>query len=357
MKTATLRVVTLAVIVAAGLGFASLWAQQAGTGQIHGTVRDQTGGAIAGATLTITNVAGGVTRNLTADGNGMYSASDLRPGTYTARATFPGFQPWQRTNILLEAGGDQAIDAVLLPGTSSGITIVTVPPGAPLRILCSTAVHTPVEDMVRQLERAAGRAITIDWDSSQRLSAKIDAGEAFDIAILSLPNIDTFVQKGAITTASRVYLGRTGAGIGVRKGSPRPDVSTREKLKQVLLNAKSIAMNPTGASSIHFNRVVAEMGITEQLKPKMMLNAEPGRPQKDVEEGKAELVWTQITEIKPYPGLEVAGPLPPDVQSYTEMYMGVAAKSSDAAAASAVIKFLTSDAAKPTFRAAMVEVR
>ena len=74
-------------------------------------------------------------------------------------------------------------------------------------------------------------------------------------------------------------------------------------------------------------------------------------------EGKADLVWTQVTEIKPYPELEVAGPLPPDVQSYTEFYIGVAHGSSDDLAAGAVVKFLTSDAAKPTFKAAFVEVR
>ena len=228
---------------------------------------------------------------------------------------------------------------------------------APLRMLCSTAVHTPMEEMQAQLLRMAGRPVTIDWDSSTRLSAKIDAGEPFDIAVLSADNMNTYVQKGAITAASRVYLGRTGAGIAVKAGAKKPDVSTREKLKQVLLNAKFIAMNPTGASSVHFNRVVAEMGIAEQMKPKLMLNAEPGRPQKDVEEGKAEMVWTQITEIKPYPGLELVGPLPADVQNYTEFYVGVATKSSDAAAAAAVVKYITSDAAKPVFRAASVEVR
>jgi molybdate transport system substrate-binding protein len=228
---------------------------------------------------------------------------------------------------------------------------------APLRILCSTAVHTAMEEMKPQLERAAGRAVKIDWDSSTRLSAKIDAGETFDIAILSVPNMDTYVQKGAITASSRQYLGRTGAGMAVRAGAPKPDISTPEKLKQALLNAKSITMNPTGASAIHFNRIVAEMGIADRLKPKLMLDAEPGRPQKNVAEGKAELVWTQVTEIKPYPELEMVGPLPASLQSYTEFSIGVAAKSSDAAAAGAVVKFLTSDAAKPTFRAAYVEVR
>jgi molybdate transport system substrate-binding protein len=260
-----------------------------------------------------------------------------------------------RANMILAAALGAVLGLASLRGQQTAPRQNTG--GQALRMWCSTAVHMPLEEMRAQLERAAGRPVTIAWDSSQRLTAKIDAGEAFDIAVLTTDNMNTSVQKGVITAASRVYLGRTGAGIAVKAGAKKPDVSTREKLKQVLLNAKSIAMNPTGASSVHFNRVVAEMGIAEQIKPKLMLNAEPGRPQKDVEEGKAELVWTQITEIKPYPGLELAGPLPADVQSYTEFYLGVAAKSSEATAAAAVVKYITSDAAKPTFRAAMLEVR
>jgi molybdate transport system substrate-binding protein len=169
--------------------------------------------------------------------------------------------------------------------------------------------------------------------------------------------MDSYVQKGVIAADSRAYLGRTGAGIGIRAGVLKPDISTPEKLKQALLNAKSITMNPTGASAIHFNRIVAEMGIAEQLRPKLILDAEPGRPQKNVAEGKAEMVWTQVTEIMPYPELAVAGALPAELQSYTEFAIGVSAKSSRAAAAGAVAKFLTSAEAAPIFRAKYVEVR
>lgn len=227
---------------------------------------------------------------------------------------------------------------------------------APLRMFCSTAVHTPMEAIKPQLERAAGRPVTIVWDSSQRLSAKIDAGEAFDIAVLATERMNTHVQKGAVTAASRVYFGRTSVAMAVRAGAPKPDISTREKLKQVLLNTKSIAMNPTGASGVHFNRIIEEMGIAEQIKPKMVLSAEPGSQPRNVAQGRAEMIWTQSTEIGPYPGIEMIGPLPPDVQSYSTFEIGVAAKSASAAAAEAVVKFVTSDAAKPTFRAAYVEV-
>jgi molybdate transport system substrate-binding protein len=228
---------------------------------------------------------------------------------------------------------------------------------APLRLLCSTAVRAAIEEMRPQMERAARRPVTVAFDSSQRLSAMIDAGERFDIAVLSADSMNGYVQKGVIKADSRAYLGRTGVGIGVRAGAPKPDVSTPEKLKQALLSAKSITLNPTGASFAHFNRIAAQLGIAEKLKPKLMLDAEPGRPQKNVAEGKAEMVWTQVSEIAPYPELSVAGALPAELQSYTDFYIGVSAKSADHIDAAAVVKFLTSAEAKPVFTKKYVEVR
>jgi len=228
---------------------------------------------------------------------------------------------------------------------------------APLRVLCSNGVKAAVEELRPQIERATGRRLVIVFDSSQRLMGKIDTGETFDVAILSSANIETLVQKGTIAAGSRADIGRTGVGVGVRAGARKPDISTPEALKQTLLNAKSIAMNPTGASINYFNRAVVSLGIAEAVKPKLMLDAEPGRPQMNVAEGKAELVWTQIPEIRFFPGLELAGTLPAELQGYTEFAGGVAAKSGNAQAAAAMMRFLGSPAATAIFRAKDVEAR
>ena len=228
---------------------------------------------------------------------------------------------------------------------------------AELRVVCSNGVKAAVEELRPQIERAIGRRVAIVFDSSQRLTGKIDAGEAFDVAILSSDNINTLMQKGTVAAGSRADIGRTGVGIGIRAGARKPDISTPEALKQTLLNAKSIAMNPTGASINYFNRAVASLGIAEAVKPKLMLDAEPGRPQMNVAEGKAELVWTQMPEIRFFPGLELAGNLPAEFQGYTEFAAGVAARSGNAQAAAAMMRFLGSPAATAIFRAKDVEAR
>jgi hypothetical protein len=100
-------------------------AAQINTGRIVGTVTDQSGGVIAGATVVVTNSQTGVSRNLIADAAGEYAAPNLNPGTYTVRVTAPGFQGFERQNINLEVGKDARIDAQLIPGQISQTIQVT----------------------------------------------------------------------------------------------------------------------------------------------------------------------------------------------------------------------------------------
>ncbi len=111
---------------------------QVNTGRILGTVTDQTGGVIAGATVTVTNTQTGVARNLVTDGAGEYNAPNLLPGTYTVRATSTGFQAFERQNITLEIGQDARIDAQLSPGKIT--QTVEVSAAAPLLDTTSAVV-------------------------------------------------------------------------------------------------------------------------------------------------------------------------------------------------------------------------
>ena len=98
---------------------------QVSNGRISGTVKDQTGGSISGAMVTVTDVARGLARNLTTDDTGSYLAPNLIPGAYSVKVTFTGFQAWERTNIALGVGGELAIDAVLQPGSQTQTVTIT----------------------------------------------------------------------------------------------------------------------------------------------------------------------------------------------------------------------------------------
>jgi Carboxypeptidase regulatory-like domain/TonB dependent receptor len=119
------RLATVLVVVYVTLLFCGTAYPQGNTGRILGVVTDQSGGYVAGAKVTITDVARGVSQTLTADSDGAYVAINLLPGTYSVRVEYKGFKTFERKNILLEVGKDVRIDAVLQPGSTNERIVIT----------------------------------------------------------------------------------------------------------------------------------------------------------------------------------------------------------------------------------------
>lgn len=229
--------------------------------------------------------------------------------------------------------------------------------GTELLVVVSDGMKPSVEELVPQIEHSIGQKITAQYNSSKAIREKIQSGEPFDAAILTSDIIDDLIKQGKITAGTRADIARTGMGVGVRAGASKPDVSTPEALKRALLGAKSISFNPSGASAPHIHEIFEHLGIAENVKSKLMLDADPGRPQMNVADGKAELVITLIPEIKFFKGVELAGPVPADLQSYINFAGGVATSTHNADAAKALIKFITSPAAAPILKAKALEPR
>ncbi len=114
----------LAVVCASLLATIAAY-PQGSTGRILGVVTDQSGGNVGNAAVTITDVARGVSQNLTTDSDGAYVAVNLLPGTYSVRVEYKGFKIFERKNILLEVGKDVRIDAVLSPGSTTETVTIT----------------------------------------------------------------------------------------------------------------------------------------------------------------------------------------------------------------------------------------
>src|SRR6202035_4089629 len=112
--------------LSAGLLLVSLSSfAQGNAGRILGAITDQSGGAISGATVTVTDVQRGVARALTTDESGSFNAPNLTPGTYKVRAEFKGFKAVERDNVLLETGGEVRVDLTLQPGEQTQTITVT----------------------------------------------------------------------------------------------------------------------------------------------------------------------------------------------------------------------------------------
>ncbi len=221
---------------------------------------------------------------------------------------------------------------------------------ADLKVLASNGVRGTLEELAPTFERATGDKLTIIFGLAAVLKRQIEAGEAFDLAILTSAGIEDLASQGKLDAASRASIARSGVGIGVRAGAPKPDLSTAEALKRALLSAQSITWASEGASGIYMASVVRKMGIAEQLQPKLKLAATGAQVGEWIAKGEVELGALLVNELLAVKGVEVAGPLPAEVQNYTIFHGGVSAASKNAAAAKALIRFLTTPAAAAVFR-------
>jgi molybdate transport system substrate-binding protein len=226
-----------------------------------------------------------------------------------------------------------------------------------LHVMVSDGMKTVVEELTPQIEHSTGRKLAAQFNSSKNLKDKIQAGEPFDAAILTSDVLDDLIKQGKIAAGGRAEISRTGIGMGIRAGAPKPDISTSDALKRTLLAAKSISFNPTGASAAHTYDMFARLGITDAVKSKLILDAEAGRPQRNVAGGKVELVISLIPEIKFFPGVDLVGPIPPEFQSYINFAGGIATNAQNAEAAKALIQFITGPAVMPVLKAKGMEPR
>jgi molybdate transport system substrate-binding protein len=228
---------------------------------------------------------------------------------------------------------------------------------AELHVMVSDGLKTVVEELTPQIEHALGRKLVAQFNSSKNLRDKILAGEPFDAAIMTADVLDDLIKQGKVAGAGRTDISRTGIGVGVRAGAAKPDIRTPDALKQTLLSAKSVGFNPTGASAVHTYDIFARLGITDAMKPKLMLDSEAGRPQMNVAAGKTELVISLVPEIQFFPGVDLVGPIPADLQSYINFAGGVGAGARDSDGAHALLKFLASPAVIPVLKSKGMEPR
>jgi molybdate transport system substrate-binding protein len=187
------------------------------------------------------------------------------------------------------------------------------------------------------------------------LKTEIERGAPFDLAILGAPAADDLVKQGKLVAATRADIARSAAGVAVKRGAPKPDIATTDAFKRAMLDAKSICYVEQGATGIYLKGLFERLGIAEQLKGKIKLLPPSNPAAHAVANGEAEIGMTQISEILPYAGAELVGPLPADIQLLTvyPAAVGTAAKEPDAA--KALIKFLTSPAAGPVLKAKGLE--
>ncbi len=219
----------------------------------------------------------------------------------------------------------------------------------------STAIKAATDELLPPFERANGHAIRASYAPSGALIPRFNRGEPVDVFLTDSTAIDELFKQGKIV-GGRTDLARTGIGIAVRKGAPKPDVSSPEALKRALLAAKSVGhAAPAGGSitAAHIQGMFQRLGIAAQVTPKVKLAAggPNGRVSVLVASGEAEIGLQQVSELMSNPDVEVIGMLPAELQLVTIYSAGVTASARQAEAAKALIKALTAPSAAPIYKA------
>jgi molybdate transport system substrate-binding protein len=221
---------------------------------------------------------------------------------------------------------------------------------AEVTMLCSNGIRAAMEELLPQFEQATGHAVAIRYGLSAVLKREIEAGEPFDLAVLTPPLVDDLIEQGRIAGDSRVTIGRSAMALAVRAGAARPDIRTAEALKRALLASTSIIYAKEGASSAFFIELVRRLDLAEALASRIMLTTTGAEVGAAVARGEAELGVLPISEILPVPGIEVLGTFPAGVQGYVVMVAGASPRAARDATVKALIAFLISPSALPVIR-------
>jgi molybdate transport system substrate-binding protein len=230
-----------------------------------------------------------------------------------------------------------------------------------IKVLSSTAMKTSMDVLMPQFEQASGHKVSFSYGPSPRIAKQVADGEANDVAIVTNEAVDDLIKQGRIVPGTRADIAHSAIALAVQQGAPKPDISTPEKFKQTMLAAQSLGMsNPVGGgvSGGILIGIFEQLGIAEQMKPKLTFGA--GGPagligyllvRKEVEVG-----IQQMPELMAVPGIDIIGKLPFGMRTVSVFSAGLSTAARDAAAARALIAFLTTPQAKAAIRSMGMEV-
>ena len=235
-----------------------------------------------------------------------------------------------------------------------GITAGSTARAAEIKLLCARALQPAMVVLIPDFEKSSGHKVTIAYGTAGAVADRVQKGEAADIVISAGPLIDQLQAQGKVVAGSHVSFAKVGVGVFVRKGGTKPDLTSVDGFKRSLLAAKSIAyVDPAGggASGIYVARLLEQLGIAMEMKPKTTLFPPGKGVYAGVAAGEADMGFNQISEILTQPTVEFAGPLPSAIQNYTQFVPGIVTGSSQPDAGRALVTFLSSPAAQAVLKA------
>lgn len=221
---------------------------------------------------------------------------------------------------------------------------------APVRVLASIALKGAYLELAPRFEKASGARLATEWAGTDPIMKRMQAGESADLVIAPAKLIDQLIVLGRIVRGSRRDIARSGVGVAVKKGAPRPDIGSSDALKRALLAAKSIAYS-SGPSGVYLAGLFERMGIAEALRPKVTQTPPGTFVGELVARGEAEIGFQQVAELFHVGGaIDFVGQLPPDIQQITVFSGGIHAAAAAPDAARELLQFLAGPEAEEVIR-------
>jgi molybdate transport system substrate-binding protein len=220
-----------------------------------------------------------------------------------------------------------------------------------IKVLTSNSMRAVMDELGPQFERASGHKISISYDPAKLMLNRIRSGEPADVAILGSGAIDELAKEGLIAADTCAIVARCGIGMAVRAGAAKPDIASVEAFKRTLLGAKSIAYTIDG---MHFAGLIERLGIAGSLKDSSRRRS-GGLIGELVASGEAEIAIQQIPELMAVTGIDLVGPIPPELQKITLVSAGVFRDALEPQAARALIGFLSTPVAAAVIRSKGLE--
>jgi len=229
---------------------------------------------------------------------------------------------------------------------------VTVACAAEIKVYATIGVKHSLEDLTAKFEKTSGHRVSITWGTGAGLAKRIQAGEQADLLVLTHQALDTLSKDGKVAAGTERNFASSAQAVGIRKGAPRPDISTPEAFKATILNAKSVAYpDPAGGglSGVLLTQLAEKMGFAEQLKSKAKFPPD-NFAGKLVASGEVELAIQQKPELMAIEGVEILGPLPPEINVTTIFSAGVSKDAKESGASMELLKYRESPEGAAVFK-------
>jgi molybdate transport system substrate-binding protein len=230
------------------------------------------------------------------------------------------------------------------------LIISTAVNAAELKVFASRAVWTVLQEIGPDFENQTGHKLTLITGLSPEFVRRINAGETFDVIAAPPSALEGLIKNGKVSASSKVSLVRSAVGVVIRAGTPKPDISSVEAFKQALLNAKSITYLPVPGVP----QLLEQLGLKDALASKTTV-PETEISTELVAKGEIELAVVVVTQAFTTPGVELAGPLPKEIQRFTMFDGAISATSQAPGPAQRLLEYLKSPRALEVIKAQGME--